>query len=462
MAESNEKDIRKRFDEISKYTISPEVTTCDLERVRRKLTEQPVAPQAMRPTIWRMIMNSRMTKPAAAAVIIIGALLGVTYFNVDGTSVAWAEVSEKVQQVRTYMFKGWTSTTGNMPGAEHMPKVETVTYMDSEYGMRNETYMNDKLSFIMYMNPHKEWMVSVMPETKSYMRVKVPDEQSGKMRQQSSDPREIVKQFTSFGYTELGRDTIDGIEVEGIAVDDPRILGGMFDSFKGRLWVDVQTDLPVKIEYEGSMLNGEMQMKITMGEFQWDLELDPDLFEPNIPDDYTLMAEMQIPGTKDKDVDKVIEALRLFSKIADGKYPSSLSMMTSMKEFGEAMKKATEAVDAITDEALRAEAKESLGEILGFEHKHNKEPGKKPSPEQMKAITSMMMTMQTPTTFYMQLVQQDKDPAYYGDKVSAEDTEAVLLRWKVSDTEYQVIFGDLTTKNVTAEQLAELEQAISP
>ena len=67
--------------------------------------------------------------------------------------------------------------------------------------------------------------------------------------------------------------------------------------------------------------------------------------------------------------------------------------------------------------------------------------------------------MQAPATFYMQLVQEDQDPAYYGDKVTAEDADAVLLRWKVSDTEYQVIFGDLTTENVTAEQLAELEKA---
>jgi hypothetical protein len=35
--------------------------------------------------------------------------------------------------------------------------------------------------------------------------------------------------------------------------------------------------------------------------------------------------------------------------------------------------------------------------------------------------------------------------------------EAVLLRWKISDDQYRVIFGDLSAMNVTAEQLAELE-----
>jgi hypothetical protein len=34
------------------------------------------------------------------------------------------------------------------------------------------------------------------------------------------------------------------------------------------------------------------------------------------------------------------------------------------------------------------------------------------------------------------------------------------MRWKVSDKEYRVIFGDLHTQTVTAEKLAELEAAL--
>jgi outer membrane lipoprotein-sorting protein len=417
---------------------------------------EKMKPAVVEPNIWRVIMKSRITQLSAAAVIIIGILLSVGYFGVDGTSVAWAEVAEKTQQISTWMFRSWATVTVDMPGAQQITETETVTYADSEYGMRNETYMNEKLSSVMYMNPHKEWIVTVMPETKSYMRMKLTDELLAKQQQEQekNDPKALAKLFTSFGYTVIGRSTIDGVEVEGIEVDDSRIFEGMFESFKGRLWVDVQTDLPVRIEYECSALNGEMQMKMTMGEFQWGLELDPSEFEPNIPDDYTLMAEVQMPSTKDEG--RIIEGLHLFSKIVDGKYPSSLDMMTPMKEVGDAFRKRQKAVEGLTGEAQR-EAKESLREILGFEK--NEEPGKKPSPEQMKKFTNIMMILQTPTWFYMQLVQQGKDPAYYGDKVTAEDADAVLLRWKISDTKYRVIFGDLTTENVTVEQLAELEKA---
>ena len=59
--------------------------------------------------------------------------------------------------------------------------------------------------------------------------------------------------------------------------------------------------------------------------------------------------------------------------------------------------------------------------------------------------------------FYAELVKADKDVAYYGDEVTSDDVDVVLMRWKISDDEYRVIFGDLATENVTAEELAELE-----
>ena len=57
------------------------------------------------------------------------------------------------------------------------------------------------------------------------------------------------------------------------------------------MWVSVDTGYPVlfessmSAEYQGTL--GESEY--TMDQFQWDAELDPSLFEPNIPPDYTQM-----------------------------------------------------------------------------------------------------------------------------------------------------------------------------
>ena len=54
----------------------------------------------LEPKIWRIIMKSRITKLAAAAVIIIAVLAGINYFggSIDGSGVAWAELVQRVEQ----------------------------------------------------------------------------------------------------------------------------------------------------------------------------------------------------------------------------------------------------------------------------------------------------------------------------------------------------------------------------
>lgn len=52
---------------------------------------------------------------------------------------------------------------------------------------------------------------------------------------------------------------------------------------------------------------------------------------------------------------------------------------------------------------------------------------------------------------------EKKDVAYYGDKIRIEDSDKVLVRWKISDNRYRIVFGNLTRKTVTIKELAELE-----
>jgi hypothetical protein len=60
--------------------------------------------------------------------------------------------------------------------------------------------------------------------------------------------------------------------------------------------------------------------------------------------------------------------------------------------------------------------------------------------------------------------QSDQEPAVAGSveavELASKDTGRVLLPWKVSESEYRVVFGDLHAETVTAEKLAELEAAL--
>jgi hypothetical protein len=374
--------------------------------------------------LWRTIMKSRITKLAAAAVIVVALIIGVPQFVGSIESVAWGELADKVGQIRTCLHRGHTTTIV----ADQERTQEMEVFVSSDYGVRTDMYFDGKLQFSQYMLLAEEAVISVHPEQKGYMRIVRTDEQREKQRQ-GEDAREMIKLFMSAQYAELGRDVIDGIEVEGIETSDPNVYGGvLFENFVSRLWVDVETDLPVRIETEWEMQMGSgaglMQMSMVMDGFEWDVELEPGIFEPNIPADYNLI-EVDMPDAKDEG--ELIQGLRSFAEIADGRYPSSMTMMAVMQEYG------------------------GLVKSMGFD------PTKEPTPEQTQRLAAKMMVLQAPYIFYAQLVQENKGPAYYGDKVTAEDVDMVLMRWKVSDNEYRVIFGDLTAENISVDQLAELE-----
>ncbi len=55
------------------------------------------------------------------------------------------------------------------------------------------------------------------------------------------------------------------------------------------------------------------------------------------------------------------------------------------------------------------------------------------------------------------LVQQGKDVVYYGDGVDAEDSNAVLMQWKLDNGNYMVILGDGRAKTISAEELIEIQ-----
>jgi outer membrane lipoprotein-sorting protein len=370
--------------------------------------------------VWRTIMKSRISKLAAAAVIIIAVLIGTSIFK-DSSSVAWGEVLNNVQKIKSCIHRIKMTVTA---GPEQTQDVEFTLYRSTGFGTRRDSYFKDELISKLYIPAEGNTGVELVPSEKKYVEAVFTDEQIKEITQKN-DPKEIVKEFMCCNnYTKLGSKTIDGIEVEGIEVENEQFGATLFERGKGRLWVAVDTDLPVLIELEGVSAGGSVQISMTIDGFDWNADLQASDFEPNIPSDYTVMAKVDLSGS----IEAVIKGLRGFANITGGRYPGNLDLMTTGKEIGEA--------------------------YFALRKKQGKSPEEKPTQEEMENILSI----QGACMFYGKLVKENKDVAYYGDKVTPKDTGKVLMRWKISDDEYRVIFGDLTTKDVSAQQLAELEK----
>ena len=288
MSEIDEREIERRFKAISQYEPSPDVTARDLDQARKSLTAKTSGQQTGQERIWRIIMKNRITKLAAAAAIMIAMLIGMNQFggSLDMTGVAWGEVANKVEQTGSFVFQQRIGVNGISEGTT--TDTELTTYVSSEYGLRQEAYMNGQLASISYIPLEGTVITQVMHNEKKYRKVSTTEEQMRKTHDQAN-PKGMIREFMSFEYTELGRKTIDGVEAEGIEVNDPSFLDAVFESAVGRLWVDVATDLPLRTEIEGVSGNGTVKIMIVAYAFDWDAEPEPGVFEPDIPADYTLL-----------------------------------------------------------------------------------------------------------------------------------------------------------------------------
>ncbi len=379
--------------------------------------------------IWRIIMRSPITKLAMAAVVIIAVSLAIHYFAGEGTQkcCAWTKIADKVAQIKTCIYSMHVHISGGTIGQKGQD-VESKVYISSDYGQRIDTFVDGDVMQQMYVPADGNAMISVIPSEKKYMRMVMTDEVRARSKNQMQDPRDAITKFMTGPFRELGKDTINGVEVKGIEVNNPPAVRGVYNNFIGRTWVDVATEYPVRIEIETDIGTGAdaTKMLMVMDGFEWGKELDPGIFEPNIPSDYKTMGEMKLPA---QDEASAIEGLRTFAEMTDGHYPSQMTVMT------------------LTKESTEAYAKKLGAAII------------KPSDEQMQQMTAKMMKVQAPVLFYTKLGRDGNDPMYYGKDVKAGDANTVLMQWKISDGTYRVIYGDLSAENVTAEKLKEMERA---
>jgi hypothetical protein len=148
--------------------------------------------------------------------------------------------------------------------------------------------------------------------------------------------------------------------------------------------------------------------------------LDPKLFDPTPPKGYTDITPK--PPALEDQIRDIIESLKIYAQASGGRYPAnSVSYLDT------------------TDDLCR---------LLGLRER----PGGKKEGSAGKAAKAMAGFEQIGD-----IQAYNPDAAYYGKTVGPKDKDKVLLRWKLDDGRYEVIFGDLRSEAVTGERLRALE-----
>jgi hypothetical protein len=123
-----------------------------------------------------------------------------------------------------------------------------------------------------------------------------PENKGLKNHQDQMDPKHLLDKILACEHIELGKETVDGIQCEGLETTDPAFMGelpGEISSLEVfvRMWVDVETKYPVRWERKitAEPAGEAVTSDHVVDQFQWDVEIDPAFFQPEIPPDYEQM-----------------------------------------------------------------------------------------------------------------------------------------------------------------------------
>ncbi len=254
----------------------------------------------------RTIMKSPIVKLAAAAVIIVLVVLGLFEFiGPDKTSgVVWAEVVSKVGASRGLIVR--CTDISSIPSNEDD---YSITYT-SPRNCRRDFYKDGQIirtGYVDFTDSETNTLIDVFHIHKLCSTTIYKKSENGlflEWRDDWTNPSFLVQNILSAEHSKLGQKTIEGVLCEGIETTDPACFGPLPEQVNNlkvefRLWVSTETGYPVWYE---SKMSGEYEgqewgeSESVMDQFQWDVELDPSIFEPNIPPDY---ERIQWPGIKE-------------------------------------------------------------------------------------------------------------------------------------------------------------------
>ena len=248
--------------------------------------------------IWRIIMESKVTRYSAAAVVVLAAAVLLSPFGTPGNGgVVLADVQEKIAQVDTMIFKGHKAfSCVNDPNITF--EFDIVRYISKQYGLIEKGYIEDTLVYSIIFNlPEKEARI-LMHAWKKYLKFPCSDKQLELM--EKLDPKGIIELLTQTDYEKLGFSEINGIEVEGFASENTEVNKeafpeSIFNIQKStcKIWVGVEELIPVRMETDVSIGKclltafNKFNLYDVVVLQDYNVDLDKEHFDTEIPEGYT-------------------------------------------------------------------------------------------------------------------------------------------------------------------------------
>jgi hypothetical protein len=361
------------------------------------------------PNTWRMIMNKTMTKVAATAAIIAIVIVGMHYLDVspDGAGVVWADVLRNMEASQTVTFtldaENDYGTDGHYWGKGTVKIKGPIRRFDGINGFRSR-YGQSREETVISMTDlsRQNRFVTLYPLKKC---ADTADSHGYNPALLTYDG--LKKDFHNETEESLGEMEINGRKAVGFRIvkDNKEIM----------VWIDPDTSLPIQIESKAN--DGTETLSLT--NITFDVELDDQLFDMTVPDDYLAMnmstEEFTIPFELTEKY--LVEGLKIAAGHHGGKFPTY---------FGRG-RPGQEAIDKFLEEESRIVA---------------------PIEDDFACMLA---------TEYFKRLPKGSEWQYVGEDVQLGDANTPVCWYRTPNSKtYRVIYGDLSVRDVEPDDLPEI------
>ncbi|MHC5059537.1 MAG: hypothetical protein ACYTFK_00405 [Planctomycetota bacterium] len=256
--------------------------------------------------IWRIIMKSKMTKFATAAVMVVAVMIGINSFLGSGSSVTFAEVIKPILYAQTVIMDILIGPEGRQ-----------VVIHDEVMGSRIRRTVSNVQGTDMIIDLEKMRVLALThaEKTATYLEL----DGLGEMPNYQELLQDMVTRMQDkeeFQIDDQGLQEIDGHDyIVFVAESENQTI---------TIWVDLETTLPVRIKQKTP------NMQIICNNLQFDVALDESLFSMEVPDGYVIQ-ETGIDFAESSE-SSFIESLRIWAEIIEGgQFPDSIDLEDIVK-----------------------------------------------------------------------------------------------------------------------------------
>ena len=387
----------KRLIKDARIEINPEVKKAALAELINELKKSKITnPAGTKPNIGRIIMKSRITKLAVAAVIIIAVILGLNIIGgVNKSGQVFASTIQKIRNARTVTFTMEAQVGQKTLRSENSYK---------EPGLQRAEVPGRSVMIIDLIQKKTIFINHLEKDYSERYHEDVPADLT-------QDFLGRLKALPDRANEVLAKKEMDGRIVQGFCVIE--------DGWNVTFWIDIQTGDPIRVEWQNP---NAPNTRIVSTNFNFDVDLDDALFSLMPPDGYT---QKELPKIDRSEVNcqDLINLLRWWAtNTEDHSFPPSLEL-AEFRNIGMEMKKA--------------------GKISGIQGTKD---------EKMQHMMKMTRGLR-----FVLMMRPENDWHYVGKGVELGDAETAICWFRPQGSKsYRVIYGDLSfVKDIATEDLPE-------